>query len=238
MAQFNITIRAQSCYNGIILCHFSLAVGEHHSNKRDAHSQWNKVSIESTEVEIFRVIYGSFWIISICTWSTFSAHFMRLFSLHSSPFFCLTVLNFSVNAECSLSTSSFGKQSDSCYLRTSRWQTLAGKSSHFLLARCFCWSWTPLPKQGKWFTQRLVITVIISTLDKVKGRQHLAACIDCCEWNKIQLQMSSVTQAESMTAAHVLSGKSHKLHNYSNQACVSIQSELVAQKTGSQINRL
>lgn len=77
MRPFNIAIRAQSCSNGIVLCNFFLAVGEQHRNKRHAHSQWNEVSIES--IDIFRVIYGSLWIILICTWSAASAHFKHVF---------------------------------------------------------------------------------------------------------------------------------------------------------------
>ena len=50
------------------------------------------MSIESTEVDIFRVIYGSLWIISICTWSPCPAHFMHLFLcvLHRFSFFSST----------------------------------------------------------------------------------------------------------------------------------------------------
>lgn len=142
MPRFNITIRAQSCYNGIILCHFSSAVGEHHSNKRRAHSQRNKVTIESIEVEIFRVIYGSFWIISICASSAFSAHFMHVFSL---PFFS-SVLNFSVIT----ATNWLGERDDSYYL----WgpvddKMLAWKKLHIsslCVIRRYSWSWTTLPK--------------------------------------------------------------------------------------------
>lgn len=96
MAMFNLTITAQRCYNGIVLCNVSSAVGKHYSNKRHADSQWNKVSIESIEVHIFRVIYGSLWIISIRTWSTFFAHLcISFFAFFTS--FCFTVLNFSLN---------------------------------------------------------------------------------------------------------------------------------------------
>lgn len=99
MAQFNIIITAQSSSsNSNVLCNFSSAAGEHHSNKRAAHSERNKVSIESIEVDIFRVIYGPPWIISVCTWSTSTAHFMRLFLCILHLFFCITALNFRVNS--------------------------------------------------------------------------------------------------------------------------------------------
>ncbi len=79
-------IIAQRCYDCIVLRNFFSSVGEHHSNKRHAHSQWNNVSTEDTEVDVFRVIYGSLWIISICTWSTFSAHFLHVFLCIRNPF--------------------------------------------------------------------------------------------------------------------------------------------------------
>lgn len=116
----------------VLFCVIS-SVGEHHGNKRHAHSQWNKVSIEDIEVDIFRVIYGSLWIISICTWSTSSAHFMHVFLcvLNLFPFYSTELLS-----EYSLSTDWFGWQNDSCYFKTSRWPMLRN-GSHLLLARRF-----------------------------------------------------------------------------------------------------
>lgn len=137
---FNITIRAQSCWNSIVLHYFFSAPGECHSNKRHEHSLQNKVSIESTEVDIFRVIYGSLWIISICSWITFSAHLcMHLFLCIPHHYFHFAPLNLAANTA-STQTDLVNRMIHVIQIQA-WWKMLASKSVekslHFLLPRHF-----------------------------------------------------------------------------------------------------
>ena len=155
----------------LLYCVISLQLWESTTVIKETHSQWNKVSTESIEVNIFRVIYGSFWFISVCTWST-SAHFVHLCLCVPLLFFspsCVTMLNIAVN---SLSTNC-----PRC-LRTNRARPIMDNTAKLL-----------------------IYSRISVNHSKSSTRRWKESRFKYYEWNEQQLQVSkSVTKAERMTA--------------------------------------
>lgn len=162
------------------------------------------MSIKRIEVDIFRIIYVSHNHLSL-HWRRISARFLCF--LHRFCWFAVLNTNLAKQSEC-FSSSGWGQ----------KLATKSAKDPNLLLTRCLWLSWTTLSQEWKRFTQRLIITVFISTLNEVKGKdasrsrrahrllwvKQAAAPVEQC-YKDLEHECSTRVP-----------WKAHKLANYSN----------------------
>lgn len=209
-SKFCVTIRAHSCYNGIILCNFSWAVAEDRGDKgTQSEIKWVLKVLKNTSS-------GLFIDVSESSQSAIDVRSLLISCISVSLFLPFYVFD---GADClskySLNnTNRFGLNKDS-RLKANWLQTSAitcRKKFTFPAHKVLLLFMDNTAKLTEVMNAVTVdhSTVRISTLNQVKSAMH----INGYEWNKTQTQISRVAKVEGMTMARVPL-KSHKL-NYSN----------------------